>query len=214
MITDKIQMVELLKVLQQNPEAAAKALAASGLRPDEVMNVGNMGIGQIAAPPSEAGISSAPPRYMGTFEGPAVRNDLPPSNAFTPPTGGEVPMAQPVVTTNATDNPNMYYLWNQPLPIETAAAGAAAPAVGSWNTTVQPAAAAAQPELGQLMAGLKGLSTQSSDQRPIFGANAPAPKDIAQVKPQAPISMQQLIAMFSGAGRVAPVPQIGALMGR
>jgi hypothetical protein len=211
MITDEIEMVELLKVLQNNPEAAAKALAASGLKPDQVLNMGQMGIGQIAAPPSEAGISAAPPRYMGTFEGPAVRTDLPPSDKFTLPAEGEVPMAKPVVTTDATLEPDMDYTWNQALPIETAAS---APAVGGWSTVATPEAGG-QADLGQLMAGLKGLSPNSSDVKPIFGANAPAPKAMDQVKAAPPISMQQIMQMLlQGGGAQAGSPSLGALMRR
>lgn len=216
MMLSEIEMVELLKVLQQNPEGAAKALAASGLRPDQLLNVGNMGLGSIAAPASERAISSAPPRYMGTFEGSAVRNDLPPSNQFTPPAANEVQMPLPVVTTNATDNPHMDYLWNQPLPIETAATGAAPATAGA--VVPNAAAGAVVPganNIGMLMSGLKGLSTQSSDARPIFGANAPAPRDIPAVKQTQPMSMQNILQLLTGNNRSAmPVPSIGALMGR
>ena len=214
MITDEIQMVELLKLIQQNPEGAAKALASTGLKPDQVMNIGQMGIGAIAAPPSEAGISSTPPRQMGTFEGPAVRTDLPPSNAFTPPAAGEVPMPQPVVSTDATAEPNMDYTWNQALPIESAAA---APAIGGWQTTAMPAAAGG-PDLGLLMKGLAaGGAGGSSDVKPIFGANAPLPQAGMGMKmPTAPpMGIQQLMQMMlqGNAGGQAS-PSLGSLMGR
>jgi hypothetical protein len=103
----------------------------------------------------------------------------------------------------------MDYTWNQALPIEMGAA----PAVGGWSTTATPAAA--NPDLGKLMAGLKGISPQSSDVKPIFGANAPAPQAMKQVAAAPPISMQQIMQMMlqgNAGGQAAP--SLGALMRR
>ena len=210
MMMNEAQMVELVKALQQDPERAAKMLASTGLRPDQLLNMGNASHGLIPPGASEAGISSNPPRQMGTFEGSATGGSPVPTDSFTMPAAGEPPIANPVVTNNLAGPSPMDYNWNQPLPIEQMPP---APAVGSWNTTAAPAAAS--PDIGKLMAGLKGLSPQSSDVKPIFGANAPAPQAMKQVAPQAPISMQQILQLLkSGPGGAGGIPTIGGLMGR
>lgn len=219
MIGDEVQMVELLKAVRQNPEAAAKMLASSGLTPEQVLSMGAPSMGQIMPPVSEAGISSQPPRYSSFMQmGSATPGPSTPTDRFTLPAGGEVPMPQPAVTRNLTDeyplpnmggDPMMTTAWNQPTPGELAQMQAP---VGAWQTAVTPEA---QPGLGNLMAGLKGLSPQSADTRPIFGANAPAPRDIIGSSKMVPgQSMDQILKLLMGGVKGPVIPTLGSLMGR
>lgn len=222
MIMNEAQMVELVQLIQKDPDKAAQMLATSGLTPDQVLSVGAPSMGQIMAPASEAGISSQPPRHMAFMQpGSATPGSPTPMNSFTPPAPGEVPMPQPVVSRDLDQEaaaamqgvPMQTYQWNQQLPIEQAGMG------GAQMPTADMAQVAAGPnQLGMLMSGLKGLSTQSSDQKPIFGANAPAPRDLTSgaTKMQSAASMDALLKLLMAGPQTAGprIPSIGALMGR
>ena len=100
----------------------------------------------------------------------------------------------------------------QPLPQPQGAPQPQA-AIGPWETTTVPAGAQpSDPNLGALMAGLKGLSAASSDQRPIFGANAPAPRATSPVPPAANMQALQMLLASPGASAPGAVPTLGALM--
>ena len=222
---DETQMVELLKLVQTNPQAAAKMLAQIGVTPDQVFGAGAPELGGMVNPAavpaggmpggitaSDNGLSSA------GFSGPVVNNDQP-MQQFTPQA---LPAAVPFQTAELPP-PNLS-------PDGTAVAGAAMTspfppgvnpdaanvAMQPWTATVMPGpGAGGEVSLAGLMQGMQGFGkmapTASADQRPIMPANAPAPRAPQQVG--APISMAALMQLIQGAGG-AGVPTLGALMGR
>lgn len=66
-----------------------------------------------------------------------------------------------------------------------------------------------------LMGGLKGVSQNSSDQRPIMSANAPAPRSGGGMSAQGrTATLNALLQLIQGGGSAGKVPMLGALIGR
>lgn len=212
MITDPSQFSELIKVIQTNPDLAAAKLAQLGMTPDQFMQTFQP---SFVEPTRVQGIAPSPdvvPNTLGTFApGPAVLPQAPtPMNAFTVPGPDEVPMSTPVASTQAIPGDPMIPGFGP----QVAGMVSTGPSViGDWSTQVQPAAGQ-DTDMSKLFAGLKGMPS-NADTKPIFGANAPLPRDInGSGKVANAASMDQILKLLMTGVKGPQVPTIGGLMGR
>lgn len=220
---DETKMIELIKVIQTDPAAAAKMLAASGLTPEQVFAAGGPQLGEMVNPATAVapgqmpgGITATDNGTMsaGFTPGPAVLppQAQPPTQGFSPPE-----QATNVVPFQTAELPPVNL---NPDPAPTQVAGAAYQggqpmdvALNPWSSTVMPEAGAQQPNLASLMAGFgKSAPAGSVDQKPIFGANAPAPKAPTAIGNAA--SMQALMQLIQGQAAPQMAPSLGMLMSR
>ena len=184
MIMDPVQLTELIKVIQQDPDKAAKILAQTGMTPDQLMNLNGPNLGDLAK-----GVLPGPPQEISQFrEGPAVVSPAAPTDTFTPST--------PPVTPGATTVDN-----NQIGPFTTEIFPAAA--------AQQPGV-----DLTKLFAGLKGIpsnadtkpifGTNTPAPRDINGSG----------KVASAASMEQMLKLLFPGIKGPTVPTIGSLIGR
>ena len=182
------EMIQLAQIAAQDPKNAAAILAKSGVTPGMVHPMGTPGLGELMTQKLDAGASANT----------AIRG-----NRETVPLGAPANPEKPDLmtaptTAEMTGTPDAQQLM--------------AMALGGGGTPATPGGATADDRIKSLLGGLKGLSGQSSDQRPIMPSNAPAPGRAGGMSANSQMATLKMLTDMMQRG--ASVPTLGALLGR